>query len=50
MENWGLITYGQTAMIWEDGKQFLYKDKTAKTVAYVIAHEVAHQVSTTFKH
>ncbi|EPS43001.1 hypothetical protein H072_3011 [Dactylellina haptotyla CBS 200.50] len=40
MENWGLITYRTTAVLYEDGKSDpRYKNR----VAYVVAHELAHQ-------
>lgn len=40
MENWGLITYRSTALLFSDEKSDpLYKQK----VCYVVAHEIAHQ-------
>lgn len=40
MENWGLITYRSTALLYSDSKSDpSYKQK----VCYVIAHEIAHQ-------
>ncbi|KAI5295685.1 hypothetical protein KEM52_000557 [Ascosphaera acerosa] len=40
MENWGLVTYRTTAILFEEGKSdSRYKNR----VAYVIAHELAHQ-------
>ncbi|EEH16887.2 hypothetical protein PABG_06974 [Paracoccidioides brasiliensis Pb03] len=40
MENWGLVTYRTTAVLFEEGKSDAkYKNR----VAYVIAHELAHQ-------
>lgn len=40
MENWGLITYRSTALLYnEDKSDPSYKQK----VAYVVAHELAHQ-------
>ncbi|KAI5299773.1 hypothetical protein KEM55_001781, partial [Ascosphaera atra] len=40
MENWGLVTYRTTAILFEEGKSDArYKNR----VAYVIAHELAHQ-------
>ncbi|KAK6534328.1 hypothetical protein TWF281_005653 [Arthrobotrys megalospora] len=40
MENWGLITYRTTAVLYEEGKSDpRYKNR----VAYVVAHELAHQ-------
>ena len=40
MENWGLITYRTTAILYDDAKSDArYKNR----VAYVVAHELAHQ-------
>lgn len=40
MENWGLVTYRTTAVLFEEGKSDArYKNR----VAYVVAHELAHQ-------
>eukprot|EP01130_Rhizamoeba_saxonica_P008191 TRINITY_DN3310_c1_g1_i1.p1 TRINITY_DN3310_c1_g1~~TRINITY_DN3310_c1_g1_i1.p1 ORF type:complete len:870 (+),score=221.39 TRINITY_DN3310_c1_g1_i1:38-2611(+) len=39
MENWGLITYRQTALLCDDSSSVSSK----KRVAYVVAHELAHQ-------
>lgn len=40
MENWGLITYRSTALLFSEEKSDpIYKQK----VAYVVAHELAHQ-------
>lgn len=40
MENWGLITYRATALLYSEEKSDpAYK----KNVAYVVAHEIAHQ-------
>ncbi|KAG7193589.1 uncharacterized protein KQ657_000660 [Scheffersomyces spartinae] len=40
MENWGLITYRSTALLYNEAKsEPSYKQK----VAYVVAHELAHQ-------
>lgn len=40
MENWGLITYRSTALLYSESKSDpSYKQK----VAYVVAHELAHQ-------
>ncbi|EGW32842.1 arginine/alanine aminopeptidase [Spathaspora passalidarum NRRL Y-27907] len=40
MENWGLITYRSTALLYSEAKSDpSYKQK----VAYVVAHELAHQ-------
>ena len=44
MENWGLITYRETALLYdEDDDPAVSKQR----VAVVIAHELAHQVSHT---
>ncbi|KAK6351095.1 hypothetical protein TWF718_004268 [Orbilia javanica] len=40
MENWGLITYRTTAVLYEEGKS---DPKYKNRVAYVVAHELAHQ-------
>lgn len=42
MENWGLITYRETAVLYDENKSSA-KDK--QRVAVVIAHELAHQVT-----
>ncbi|EYE95879.1 M1 family metallopeptidase [Aspergillus ruber CBS 135680] len=40
MENWGLITYRTTAVLFDEGKSDTrYKNR----IAYVVAHELAHQ-------
>ncbi|KAI9727019.1 MAG: hypothetical protein M1834_008545 [Cirrosporium novae-zelandiae] len=40
MENWGLITYRTTAVLYDEGKSDAqYQNR----VAYVVAHELAHQ-------
>ena len=41
MENWGLITYRETAMLYEDG---VSSESNLQRVNVVIAHELAHQV------
>ena len=40
MENWGLITYREVALLYEPGKSSL---SDREYVATVIAHELAHQ-------
>ncbi|WEW56333.1 hypothetical protein PRK78_001776 [Emydomyces testavorans] len=40
MENWGLVTYRTTAVLFEEGKS---DDRFKTRVAYVVAHELAHQ-------
>jgi aminopeptidase N len=40
-ENWGLITFRETAMLYEPGVSAIGKKIT---VAAVISHEIAHQV------
>lgn len=44
MENWGLITYRMTAVLY-DPVHSSTRDK--EWVANVVAHELAHQVQTT---
>ena len=40
MENWGLVTYRTTAVLFDEAKSdALFKNR----VAYVVAHELAHQ-------
>ncbi|KAL3437998.1 peptidase family M1-domain-containing protein [Aspergillus tetrazonus] len=40
MENWGLVTYRTTAVLFDEGKSDTrYKNR----IAYVVAHELAHQ-------
>ena len=43
MENWGLITYRETAMLYEEG---VSSEGNLQRVNIVIAHELAHQVNT----
>lgn len=40
MENWGLITYRETSLLYEEGTS---STKSKQWVATVIAHELAHQ-------
>ena len=40
MENWGLVTYRTTALLFDEGKS---DEKYKQRVAYVVAHELAHQ-------
>ena len=40
MENWGLITYRETALLYEEGVTSSYGQERVRTV---IAHELAHQ-------
>lgn len=40
MENWGLITYRETAMLYQDG---VSTNNNKQRVATVVAHELAHQ-------
>ena len=40
MENWGLITYRETAILYSEGVSSLAEKER---VAQVIAHELAHQ-------
>jgi hypothetical protein len=41
MENWGLITYRETAMLYEPG---VSSEGNKQRVAVVVSHELAHQV------
>lgn len=45
MENWGLITYRETALLFEPGAS---SESNKKRVASVVSHELAHQVSSAF--
>lgn len=40
MENWGLVTYRLTALLFEEGKSSI---ASKQRVAYVVCHELAHQ-------
>ncbi|XP_054003594.1 aminopeptidase N-like [Hylaeus anthracinus] len=40
MENWGLVTYRETALLYEDG---VTTTRNKQSVATIIAHEFAHQ-------
>lgn len=41
MENWGLIMYRESALLYEDG---VSSSSDKEWVAIVVAHELAHQV------
>lgn len=41
MENWGLITYRETAMLYEEG---VSSEGNLQRVTVVVTHELAHQV------
>ncbi len=41
MENWGLITYRETAVLYDEATN---PATSKQRVAVVIAHELAHQV------
>ena len=41
MENWGLITYRLTSLLYDEEKS---SDSNKQWVAIVVAHELAHQV------
>ena len=45
MENWGLITYRDTALLYEDG---VSSESQKQRVCAIVAHELAHQVSGSF--
>lgn len=40
MENWGLVTYRTSLVLFEEGKT---DEKYRRLIAYVVAHELAHQ-------
>ncbi|PIO76328.1 hypothetical protein TELCIR_01591 [Teladorsagia circumcincta] len=40
MENWGLITYRETALLYDER---YYAPLNKERVAFVVAHELAHQ-------
>ena len=41
MENWGLITYRETALLFNEG---VSSESNKKRVVTVVSHELAHQV------
>ena len=41
MENWGLVTYRETALLYNEAEN---PQRSKQRVAIVIAHELAHQV------
>lgn len=47
MENWGLITYRETALLYDPA---VSSNGDKEWVASVIAHELAHMVSSTNVH
>ena len=42
MENWGLINYRETALLYEEGVSTVYN---RQRIAVVVSHELAHQVN-----
>jgi aminopeptidase N len=40
MENWGLVTYRMTLLLFDEAASTLH---TKEEVAYVVGHELAHQ-------
>ncbi|XP_075998159.1 aminopeptidase N-like [Genypterus blacodes] len=40
MENWGLVTYGESFLLYQEG---VTSSMNKEAIAYTIAHEVAHQ-------
>ena len=42
MENWGLILYRETALLYKSGES---SESNKNRVADVVSHELAHQVS-----
>ena len=47
MENWGLITYRETSLLYKENES---SSKAKQWVAIVVAHELAHQVKTNHKY
>ena len=45
MENWGLITYRETSLLYKENES---STGSQQWVAIVVAHELAHQVSSDF--
>ena len=45
MENWGLITYREAAMLYQPG---VSSEINKQKLAFIITHELAHQVRLTF--
>ena len=41
MENWGLIIYRETALLYDPGE---FSANNKQRVAFVVSHELAHQV------
>ena len=41
MENWGLITYRETALLYKEG---VSAASNRQRIAIVVSHELAHQV------
>ena len=41
MENWGLVTYRESALLYHPGES---SDNDKEWVAIVVSHELAHQV------
>jgi aminopeptidase N len=41
MENWGLITYREDAMLWDPASS---SQRDKQRVAIMVSHELAHQV------
>lgn len=41
VENWGLVTYRETALLYDPAKS---SARAKERVAYVVGHELAHQV------
>jgi len=45
MENWGLVTYRETNLLYNDDAS---SPKDKQRIATVVAHELAHMVSRSF--
>ena len=41
MENWGIITYRETALLYKEG---VSSETNKQRIAYIVAHELAHMV------
>lgn len=46
MENWGLITYRETALLYDEA---FSSNSNKEKIATIIAHELAHMVSFKFQ-
>ena len=46
MENWGIITYRESALFYRKG---VSSETNKQRIALIVAHELAHMVCTTLK-